>query len=40
VDSVGSGYGPVTGSCQHGHELYGSGGTELATFGSLFYDVY
>jgi hypothetical protein len=30
VDSVGSGYGPVSGSCEYGDEPSGSGATELA----------
>jgi hypothetical protein len=29
VDSPGSGYGPVAGSCEHGDEPSGSGATEL-----------
>jgi hypothetical protein len=29
VDSVGSGYEPVSGSCEHGNEPSGSGATEL-----------
>jgi hypothetical protein len=29
VDPVGSGQGPVTGSCKHGDEPSGSGATEL-----------
>jgi hypothetical protein len=29
VDSLGSGYGPVAGSCKYGDELAGSGATEF-----------
>jgi hypothetical protein len=31
VDSIGSGQGPVAGSCEHGDETSGSGVTELVT---------
>jgi hypothetical protein len=31
VDSVGSGWGPVAGSCKHGDEPSDSGVTELVT---------
>jgi hypothetical protein len=31
MDSVGSGQGPVTGSCEQGDELSGSCATELVT---------
>jgi hypothetical protein len=31
VNSVGSGQGPVAGSCEYGDEPLGSGTTELAT---------
>jgi hypothetical protein len=31
VDSVGSGQGPVMGSCEHGSKPSGSGATQLVT---------